>query len=230
MKIAFFGDSLTAGTPGASYFDLLHDLLPDHELLNYGRGGDAVKDAYNLISALPPEQTYDLAFLWIGTNDVFMKISPTFPLLRLVRGQARVSDTAAFSTTYQATLEQLRARAKRVITVSPWFVGEDPNNRWNLELDDLSAIAANLSAPYDDVRFIDLRALFKARLAAKPTSDYMAQGVLGIGRDLMTLDDLDQVDQKAAERGLYYTLDGTHLNGCGAHIIAALFAAAVKNA
>ena len=230
MKIAIFGDSLTAGTPGASYFELLQRLLPEHELLNYGRGGDAVKDAYNLISALPPAQAYDLAFLWIGTNDVFMKVSPTFAMLRILRGQARVSDMEAFGRTYQATLEALRAKAKRVLTVSPWFVGEDVDNRWNRELDDLAAIVKDLSAPHDDIGYIDLRSLFKAKLAAKPTSDYVARGLLGIGRDLMALDDLEHVNRQASERGLYYTLDGTHLNGRGAHIIAGIFAAAINSA
>jgi lysophospholipase L1-like esterase len=227
MKIAFFGDSLTAGKPGASYLEILGDLLPDHELLNYGRGGDAVADTQQLIGGLKPGLQYDMAFLWTGTNDVFMKVSATFTMLRTLRGQARTSSTDRFGNTYRATLEELTTRAGRVFTVSPWFVGEDMSNPWNRELDELSAVIERLSFRYDDVSFIDLRAMFCSRLARKSTSDYVARGVAGIGRDLMTLHDLDQVNQRASERGLFYTLDGTHLNGRGAEIIARIFAGTV---
>lgn len=227
MKIAFFGDSLTAGKPGASYLEILGELLPDHQLLNYGRGGDAVTDAQRLIGGLKPGLQYDMAFLWIGTNDVFMKVAATFTILRTLRGQARTSSTNTFGNTYRATLEELITRAGRVFTVSPWFVGEDIGNPWNQELDELSAVIERLSSRYEDVSFIDLRAVFRSKLAGKSTADYVARGVAGIGRDLMTLHNQDQVNRRASERGLFYTLDGTHLNGRGAEIIAGIFAEAV---
>ena len=44
MQIAFLGDSLTEGWPGAAYFPLLQRRLPQHELLNLGRAGDTVVD------------------------------------------------------------------------------------------------------------------------------------------------------------------------------------------
>lgn len=47
--IAFFGDSLTEGSPGVSYFDILKDKLPNENLLNFGKGGDTVISLYKRI-------------------------------------------------------------------------------------------------------------------------------------------------------------------------------------
>ena len=71
MNIAFIGDSLTVGSPGVSYFDLLGRQLPGHTLVRYARGGDSVIDAHRRVAGLKVEDPFDLAFLWIGVNDVF---------------------------------------------------------------------------------------------------------------------------------------------------------------
>lgn len=68
MRIAFLGDSLTEGSPGASYFRLLRRRLPGHELLNHGRAGDSVVDLYARIQHTGLEPV-DLAFIWVGAND-----------------------------------------------------------------------------------------------------------------------------------------------------------------
>ena len=70
MKIAFLGDSLTAGWPGSSYFALLRTSLAGHELLNYGCAGDTIADLEARMShaGMP---AVDLAFVWIGVNDAF---------------------------------------------------------------------------------------------------------------------------------------------------------------
>ena len=47
MRIAFFGDSLTSGVPGSSYFAILRDRFPDDTLLNFGKGNDTVVSLYH---------------------------------------------------------------------------------------------------------------------------------------------------------------------------------------
>lgn len=39
-------------------------------LLNNGKGNDTVVSLYRRISAMQFEETLDMAFLWIGVNDV----------------------------------------------------------------------------------------------------------------------------------------------------------------
>ena len=137
MKIAFIGDSLTVGSPGASYFDLLCRQLPGHTLVRYARGGDSVVDAYRRVAGLNVEDSFDLAFLWIGVNDVFVKLAPTFPLIRKVRRQRWARTVEEFAGYYRATLDILCGRATQVRTVSPLVLGEDMANRWNRELAEL---------------------------------------------------------------------------------------------
>jgi lysophospholipase L1-like esterase len=47
--------------------------------------------------------------------------------------------------------------------------------------------------------------------------------------DVLVLRTDEQIDAKAAERGLLLTLDGVHLNSAGARLVAAEFAAAIDN-
>jgi threonyl-tRNA synthetase len=47
VRIAFLGDSLTEGSPGASYFTLLRRRLPGHELRNMGRAGAEYVDEHS---------------------------------------------------------------------------------------------------------------------------------------------------------------------------------------
>ncbi|MEJ2664475.1 MAG: hypothetical protein P8107_10610, partial [Spirochaetia bacterium] len=65
--IAFFGDSLTEGFPGVSFFKLLKEKLPGHILKNFGKGGDTVIGLYRRIRKLNIAAPFDISFLWIGT-------------------------------------------------------------------------------------------------------------------------------------------------------------------
>ena len=68
MQIAFLGDSLTEGWPGAAYFPLLQKRLPRHELLNLGQAGDTVADLLRRVRHRGLEPV-GLAFIWVGVND-----------------------------------------------------------------------------------------------------------------------------------------------------------------
>lgn len=71
MKIVFFGDSLTEGSYGGSYFAHLPDLLPEHEVINRGVGGDTVSNLlYRLESDVLLLQP-DGVFVMVGGNDAF---------------------------------------------------------------------------------------------------------------------------------------------------------------
>ena len=82
MKIAFYGDSLTEGLIGASYIEILREKLPEYTLLNYGKNGDTVLSLYRRIVKMKSLEPVDLAFLWVGVNDVFIKVSWHYPLFK----------------------------------------------------------------------------------------------------------------------------------------------------
>ena len=70
MRIAFFGDSLTSGIPGSSYVSIMRRRLPGHTLVNFGRGNDTAVSLHRRVAAMRFDAAFDLAFLWVGVNDV----------------------------------------------------------------------------------------------------------------------------------------------------------------
>jgi lysophospholipase L1-like esterase len=229
MKIACFGDSLTRGTPGCSYFALLQGHLPGHTLLNYGRGNDTVASLYRRISAGRFEQPLDIAILWIGVNDVLQTDGRPQRVFNTLIGQPRARDTEEFRAYYQATLELLCAQASRVIVASPALKGEVLDNPWNRRLTELALVIQELTAGYAQAEYLELRPLFVQVLENKPISNYLLTSPFRILWDMLMLRSADQVDARARERGLHLTLDGVHLNSAGARLVARELSAAIQS-
>jgi len=219
MKIAFYGDSLTVGQPGASFFKMLEGKLSEHELLNYGKGGDTVISLYQRIKEdkLIPQTT--LTFLWIGTNDVLAKASTP---IKNTLNPPWVKDHKEFGDYYKLTLDLLSPLCEKLITVPPLFIGEDLNNPWNGELKELAGIIEGLSANYSNVEYLDLRKIFLLKRQTKEPSDYIIQSRVRLMMDC-GLTGIKEINDQATERGLFFTLDGVHLNGPGATLVADAF-------
>lgn len=228
MRIACFGDSLTSGVPGSSYFAMLRRHFPEDTLLNYGKGNDTVVSLYHRILAVRFDQPLDIAFLWIGVNDVSQKDTWSARTFNRLMGQRRARDTEEFRACFLTTLNHLCDRSRRLIVAPPAIKGEDLNNRWNGRLADLARLIQALSAECDRAEFLDLRTLFVRELAGKPVSDYLLPNPLNGLLDALTLRTDAQVDAKAAERGLHLTLDGLHLNSAGAGLVAREVSKAIR--
>ncbi|MFC2158446.1 SGNH/GDSL hydrolase family protein [Acidobacteriota bacterium] len=194
MKIAFFGDSLTEGFPGASYLHILGQKLPDVQLLNYGKGGDTALSLFRRIRRLSLPDDLEASFIWVGVNDVFVHTSWIYPLLKRIRNQPWARDLSAFRTQYSNLLEHLAPKTRFLFTVSPLFIGEDLKNRWNQELEKMSDTIKEISSGFRNIEYIDLRGVFSPLLS-----------------------------NEAASQGQHYTLDGVHLNSRGAGIVADVF-------
>ena len=228
MKIAFYGDSLTKGIPGLSYFQMLEERLPEHELMNYGKGGDTVISLYRRIERREIHGPVDIAFLWVGVNDVLAKVTFTHSMLKRLMRQPRAKDHIEIRDYYDRTLKLLRQKATHILTVSPLLIGEDLSNPWNRELAELREIVASASSCFSNVQYIDLRSSFSKELAGRTISGYVPNSILRIARDTFTLRSPAQVDTAASRRGLYLTLDGVHLNSAGAEIVTESFREMVR--
>ncbi len=228
-RVFFYGDSLTRGSPGAAFFDILKRRLPEYELVNHGKGGDTVLSLYRRIRNIQLDRTNDIDFLWIGTNDVFVKISRSYPAFKTIVNQPWVRNPEEFKQYYHLTLEILCQQADRVITVPPLFMGEDVNNRWNQELGELSSIIEQVSTSYPKVQYLNLRKVIFPKLNDKIPSKYLPISLTKIVLDTLFLKQKEQVDKKSIERGLFLTLDGVHLNNNGAEIVAEIFLETIKN-
>jgi len=229
MNIIFFGDSLTEGIPGISYLDILKEKLPKHNLVNAGKGGDTVISLYRRIKKMELKETYDIAFLWVGTNDILVHVSKKYPIIKRCCMKSWVKSTDDFSKRYQKILELISTNAKKIFVVSPAIIGEDVDNKWNKKLGELSLEIKKISSEFKNVDYIDMHKEFISFLSGKKPSKFILNGVFRdiIAAWLFNIPEL--VDKKSKRRGLYLTLDGAHLNTVGAKMVAKVFLRYIKN-
>ena len=229
MNIIFFGDSLTEGIPGISYFDILKEKLPQHVLVNAGKGGDTVISLHRRIKKMNLNEVYDIAFLWIGTNDILVHISKKYPIIKMCCMQPWVKNVNDFSNRYQKLLKMISKNAKKIFVVSPAIIGEDVNNKWNKKLEEVSLEIEKISSEFKNVDYINMHKEFASFLSGKKPSKFILNGIFRdvIAAWLFNIPRL--VDEKSKRRGLYLTLDGAHLNTAGAKMVAKIFLRYIEN-
>jgi lysophospholipase L1-like esterase len=220
MRIIFLGDSLTEGNTGASYFDILKKRLSGHQLINYGKSGDTVISLYHRLKTLSLPTPIDVTVLWIGVNDVLVKVSRQFRLLKIMAHQPWSKDIDEFEKYYRDILHVLCKQSHQVMTIPPLFIGENMKSEWHEELEALAEIIQKTSDRYTNVEYIDLREAFRQRLSSRKKSDYLPMDAIRVFMDSRRLKHPDQMERKSRERGLWYTVDGVHLNTAGAEIVA----------
>jgi len=227
MKIVFVGDSLTFGVPGSSYLAVMRERLPDHTLVNWGRVNDTVVSLHRRIVRSRVRERFDLAFLWVGVNDACRDIFWPFRLVNGLLGQRPARSVDQFRTCYRAILDRLCRVSGRVIAVSPALRGEDTGSWMNCEIDVLGHVIQDLASRDERVEYLDVRSIFVQALAGRRVSGYHARSAVRVLLDAFTLRSWERIDRKAAERGLYFTLDGVHLNSTGAKMVAEAFIRAI---
>lgn len=228
MNIIFFGDSLTEGVPGASYYKILKEKLPEDSLVNCGKGGDTVTSLYHRIKKMNISKKYDIAFIWIGTNDVFKKVSNRYPFINKILNQTYAKDIEEFRKYYLDIIETVSVNAKKIFTVSPLLIGEDTHNKWNEELGLLCEEIKEISSKLKNVEYIDLRNDFISALTSKKISSYISPGTITNTVFSWLFNDPKLVEKKSKERGLHLTLDGAHLNYVGAKMVDDTFLKRIK--
>jgi len=220
MKIAFFGDSLTEGIVGASFFDILAKKLPEYEMLNFGKGGDTVISLFHRLHEIDFKSPIDIGFLWIGVNDIFVKTSWFSPMRKRLRGQPWAKNHLEFQEYFRSILKFLYDKIAHIFVLSPLFIGEDLDNTWNMELAILSKIIDDLSVTYPNVEFVDLREHFIPQLEMQNISPYVPKSFFRVIFDALFVKTPEELEKKATEKGLHFTIDGVHLNRAGAEKVA----------
>lgn len=144
MRIAFVGDSLTEGIPGSSFYAVLRKRLAGHTLINLGKGNDTVISLYRRLTRLRFGDPFDIAFVWIGVNNVVGGSPWSFQIVNALLRKPHATSRDEFRAYYQATLDLLCRHAHRVIAVSPFLKGEDLSNLWNRELEALLCLCRGI--------------------------------------------------------------------------------------
>ncbi len=220
MKIAFLGDSLTEGIPGVSYFNLLERACPVIEMLNYGKGGDTVASLHQRIQAIHDLDSFDRAVVFIGINDLFLQISSSLKIIKLLKRVKTSKTVQIFAARYRALLNNVTSQVEQVLVVPPLLIGENPASIWNSRLDSFVNAVKIICNEYPMVEYVPVRSKFIQYLQHRNTSNYISTKSIQIIRDVRHLKTDSLVDDTSLERGLYLTLDGVHLNSTGARLVA----------
>jgi lysophospholipase L1-like esterase len=152
-KVIFFGDSITqAGVSPNGYITQMKSLLPDHELIGAGIGGNKVYDLYLRMEKDVLEKKPDVVVIYIGVNDVWHKAT-----------HGTGTDLPKFEGFYKALIKKIQANGAKVVLCTPAVIGEkkDGDNEQDADLDKFSnsirKIAQDAGLPLCDLRklFLD---------------------------------------------------------------------------
>jgi len=223
LTIAFYGDSLTEARTGASFFEILRKELSEHRLINHGRGGDTVISLFRRIVRQRLTEPVDVAFLWVGVNDVLVHVSWIFPIVKWLSRKPWARDASEFAKYYRSILDILCLKARTIYAVSPLCIGEDLGNPWNRQLDGLRETIKTVSSAHENVAYIDIKETLASKLRDEQISDYVVHSLARVTLDAFLLNTDEKIDKRASTRGLQFTLDGVHLNSRGASMVADVF-------
>lgn len=166
MKIAFWGDSLTEGWPGHSFFSILEKELTDITILNYGCAGDTAKSLHSRLVRTPGISFWDYAFLWVGTNDVFYYGS--------VLGSLSKND---FSKYYLKIIDHLLHFTDTIILIPPLIIDENPEFNANKLAEKYSSFIESLPKQNKSLQYLNLRKKFLEQIIAQPETTFTTDGV-----------------------------------------------------
>jgi len=228
-KIAFWGDSLTEGKPGAAFLEILQAVQQNHTIENYGKGGDTILSLYKRVEKLhrsrPEQLEADIIFIWIGVNDILPKLSGFYAPIKMAVRQPWTRNDIEFASYYRRVVEILHPRCRQLWVIAPLFIGEDLKNRWNGHLNRQGQVIDELAYTFTHTDFFDIRQPFVERLtsleqASMPISPYLPVKFFSTAVDFLFYRTAGKADRRAEKRGLHFTMDGVHFNSTGAHIVA----------
>ena len=156
MLIAFLGDSLTEGWPGAAFFPLLDRRMTEHGLLNRGRAGDTVADLLNRMRYQGLEPV-DVAFVWVGANDA---VIGAWDAAEPGSGWTWPQRLMRLAGDYEELLEWTEARAPRIVVVRP-LVLEAEGSLWEQRAGEVAEAIARIAAGRQSCRVLDLLPAFE---------------------------------------------------------------------
>jgi lysophospholipase L1-like esterase len=221
MKIVFFGDSITRGYPGASFFDILQKKLPEHTLINEGRGGERAFTLYQRVKRMAWKEWVDISFLWVGVNDLIFNIADwSSPFSKDSLREPWDGVMSSFGEYFGYLLEHLSSFSCQVFTVPPLFIGEDLEGLWYEKLEELAGVIKEATGLYKNAEYLDLRGYFISKLREKGKGELPAD-------DAKTQQFGGNVSVFGAGE-LRFTIDGVHLNEAGAQIVADFFFKKIK--
>jgi lysophospholipase L1-like esterase len=215
-----FGDSITQGTIGDAYVRHIAAELPHVHVINAGIDGDTT---FNLLQRLDTDVLRhhpDVVMIMVGLNDFGTaygeRLSRAY--YRRVKNVPIAIDIPAFETLYDGVIRRLVQAGVVTVLCTPTTLGELPDTAGQYILDGYVRVIKTLSERYG-LTLVDVRAAFVEAMRADPRHgpEYhlwlVPYDAWRVRRGLT-------YDQIAQQRGFRLLVDGVHLNGNGATLVA----------
>jgi lysophospholipase L1-like esterase len=222
--IVFFGDSITQGTIGASYVSIVRrELGAAASVVNAGIDGDTT---VNLLRRVPHDvapHRPDLVVVLVGLNDAGAAFGERVQRVYYRHYKRAPLDLgpARYAAAYRRLIAALRAQTgARIALCTLTTIGEDPAHPVQGLVDAYSVVVRAL-ALQERLPLIDLRAAFRAAIAAdpRPGAPYRIwQAPLDAARVRWRLTSYAALTER---RGFRLLCDGVHLAAAGAELAAA---------
>jgi lysophospholipase L1-like esterase len=218
-----FGDSITEGTIGASYIDILRQRLPACvHVVNAGVNGDTTLNLLRRVERDVVRRRPDLVVIMVGLNDIATAYGElaSWPYYRAIKRVGGALTPQRFARAYRRLIATLRERTGAILALCTLTtIGEEPGASVQPFVDAYSNIIRAL-AHQECLPLIDVRAAFCDAIAANPydgppyhiwTPLLDSSAIRLRGQSYETL---------AARRGYRLLCDGVHLSHAGAELVA----------
>lgn len=164
VKIAFLGDSITYGQFSSDWVHNFQKELPDNsQIVNYGRNGFFSDDIVQLLPEVE-ELTPDIAFILIGTNDIFAQFSPE---LYITSNKPDELGITAYRKNMEKIISHLEKSKIVLISIPP--MGESIDSKFNNKVMQYNNELRSLAVEYD-AHFINFNERLLERLPRESSS------------------------------------------------------------
>ena len=217
-----FGDSITQGTIGASYVDILRrDLAPRVRVINAGVDGDTTVNLLRRVTRDVAPHRPDLVTVLVGLNDIGAAYGE--PVQRAYSRHVKRTPLdltpRRYIAAYRRLLAELRAGTRATIVLCTLTtIGEDPAAPIQHVVDAYST-AVRALALQEGLPLIDLRARFRAALDADPRPGPPYR-IWQAPLDSAAVRLGGSYDALTSRRGFRLLCDGVHLAQPGAELVA----------
>lgn len=215
-----FGDSITQGSIGDAYVRHIAAHMPHVRVINAGIDGDTTFNLLQRLDEAVLRHSPDVVMVMVGLNDFGTaygeRLSRAY--YRRIKKVPIAIDIPAFETLYDGVIRRLLQAGVVTVLCTPTTLGEIPDTAGQFILDGYVRVITHLASRYG-LTLIDVRAVFVEAMRADPRRGpeyhlwlvpYDAWRV----RRGMTYDQISQ------QRGFRFLVDGVHLNGTGATLVA----------
>ncbi len=223
--IVCFGDSITAGIPGVSYFRYLES---KEKYRNLGVGGDTLFGLSKRVDKFLSESSCDEMIIQIGANDILLpflkqrsRIWDKITYRLNLRGSVPINNIETFIKKFEILIKKILDFKIRVISIP--CIGENVESDLNKKVDIYNEAIYNLCNKYN-IKYIDFNKWQKGIIRQSDIeSEYIiSEYFIKILIDTILTTYLGFSKYISQKRKLVVTVDGVHLNKLGAKGLAEL--------